>query len=388
MKNLIFITSIIFGVTSIFAQTPQNPLGIYINNVGYSNNSSVNINCGTAPIEFRACLTNGIGGCVSATCPNNWTLPSGWSAGNTSNSGCTITVYPDNTTSGQVSVSIQSGSSTYTASLNLIRNVPSVPVIYGPNPVIVCNGQNVGLDANSSNGYTYTWSAEGGAQVSVTGFASANISASGTGKVKVRGNADPSSGCPNSDWAEVNVYVTPVIVSKTVNGSAAQSANYVSGSAQLGVFTANSANNCNWSIDGGSGSISPSGFNCYASISGSFLRVKGQTSNNCGNGESYVFYLLNGSGYRMASSNPTKSGSPIQVVFDDKRLAEDLLEDMTLFSEKEKQVYKFDKEEAKISKYFKDKEDVEISTKGLEKGLYYLHVSLGGKKYTERLVIE
>ena len=61
---------------------------------------------------------------------------------------------------------------------------------------------------------------------------------------------------------------------------------------------------------------------------------------------------------------------------------------MTLFSEKEKQVYKFDKEEAKTGKYFKDKEDVEISTKGLEKGLYYLHISLGGKKYTERLVVE
>ncbi|MCU0341534.1 MAG: hypothetical protein MUE30_16785, partial [Spirosomaceae bacterium] len=138
--------------------------------------------------------------------------------------------------------------------------------------------------------------------------------------------------------------------------------------------------------EGGSGNISPNGFTCSVSTSG-FLRVRAHTSNQCVNGEAYVFYLLNGSGYRMASPNPTK-GDKVKVEFVDKQLADDLLNSMVLYNEKEKVMWSFDKASAKTNKHFKDKDFVEIETKDLSKGLYYLHLQIGEKKYIERLGVE
>ena len=389
---------ITYNGNSSTTESPEKPVDVKhigsINNINingstYSNGNTHVHPCSTQPISVSVpnVYTD-----PSQPVTYYWSYPSGWSGPSTSSSSNTsVSVTPSLNQGGTLRVEAQrnDGQCRVSISINIVRPLPTIPTISGNGPAIVCENQVVNLTASASNADSYSWETiSGNISFNNNGNSTVGISATESGQIRVRSYSNSCQVYSGYSFNKDIYFGVPIIVSKTVNGSPAQSANYVSGSAQLGFLTANSANNCNWSIDGGSGYISPSGFNCYASISGSFVRVRGQTSNTCGNGESYVFYLLNGSGYRMASSNPTKSGSPIQVVFDDKRLAEDLLEDMTLFSEKEKQVYKFDIEEAKTSKYFKDKENVEISTKGLEKGLYYLRVSLGGKKYTERLVVE
>ena len=245
----------------------------------------------------------------------NGSIPSGWSTLDYSYYGYSPLPVSIDQNGGTIRFEIFSVGGGYFITLNVKRvsalsfsTVPNLGNNQSGTASVSVN--NLGLSYNN----TY-WETTGGLRVN--GNMSATIGgdpASATmsttnfgGKLRVRAN----NNCGQSgDWIET-VIGTPYILSKTVNGSPAQSANYVGSSAVLNVLTDGTANNCTWSIDGGSGSISPSGLSCNIYISGSFLRVRTQPTNQYGSGESYVFYLLNGSGYRMASSNPTKSGSPI-----------------------------------------------------------------------------
>lgn len=205
------------------------------------------------------------------------------------------------------------------------------------------------------------------------------------GKLRVRAN----NTCEQAgDWTEI-VVGPPYITGKTVNGSPSQNMNYVNGGAYLLLFTDNTATGANWNIDGGSGSISPYGVSCHAYPS-PFMRLQATATNQFGSGESYMYYIQdNGySGYRMASSNPSKSGDKIQIEFPDAKYADDLVESLALYNEKEKTVWLLSKEGAKTSKQFKDNNSVEIDTRKLNSGIYYLHIQIASKKYIERLVIE
>ncbi len=388
MKNII--QSICLTVFISHSAVSQiNLYYVYLDNVPYLNGSNVTLNCGVQNIQVQACFSNGLGGCVSAQCPNTISLPLNWSSGNTSNNGCSVAVTTDATTGGRIAITAKEGGKDYPFYLDIVRPIPPSPSILGlSNPTILCNGQS----QNATAGFTaftsyYQWGSDGSTQVSPYGNVSSNamVTTTGIGKVKVKAIADPATGCPNSDWTSINVYSTPIISSKTVNGSAAQPTNYTGSSPTLNVYTNNSANNCTWSIVNGSGFLSSNGFTCGASIYGSFLQVKAQTGNNCGNGESYTFYLVKNS-YRMASPNPVKAGTAIRVEFDDKKAAEATVESMVLYNEKQKIVWSLDKTEAQ--NYFKEKTYFDIETKGIPSGTYYLHLQIADKKQIERLIIE
>lgn len=259
------------------------------------------------------------------------------------------------------------------------------------------------LGANQSNTYqvqanylsttfsSFTWEATGGAQVngssSYSGTSTSATISTGAygGKLRVRAN----NTCGQAgDWTEI-IVGPPYIAGKTVNGSPAQNMNYVNGGAYLLLFTDNTATGANWNIDGGSGSISPNGVSCQAYPS-SFMRLQATATNQFGSGESYMFYLQDNSysGYRMASSNPTKKGDKIRVEFADAQYADDLLEGLRLYNEKGKAIWSLSKAEAKTGKFFKDKNFVEIDTEKQNRGVYYLHLQIADKKYIERLGIE
>jgi hypothetical protein len=88
----------------------------------------------------------------------------------------------------------------------------------------------------------------------------------------------------------------------------------------------------------------------------------------------------------MASPNPTKAGTAIRVEFDDKKAAEATVETVVLYNEKQKMIWSLDKVEAK--NYFKQKDYLDIDTKGMASGTYYLNLQIAGKKSVERLIIE
>ncbi len=262
------------------------------------------------------------------------------------------------------------------------------PTTFAATPNLYAN-QSATFQVNVGNQLPYSsllWETTNGLRVnggmSFSGGTSATISTTGFGG-RVRVRAVNSCG-GYGDQIDMAVG-PPYISSKTVNGSAAQSTNYTGSSPTLNVYTENTANNCTWSIVSGSGFLSSNGFTCGANIYGSFLQVKAQTTNAFGNGESYTFYLIKSS-YRMASPNPVKSGTAIRVEFDDKKAAEATVEGVVLYNEKQKAVWSLDKTEAQ--NHFKEKDYLDIETKGMVSGTYYLNLQIAGKKQVERLIIE
>lgn len=266
----------------------------------------------------------------------------------------------------------------------------STPGLYGSN-----QSATYQVDVGTQIPYsTISWQTTGGLRVngntSYTGGTSTTVSTTSFGgKLKVRSN---NSCGGNGDWTSEIVVGIPYISSVLVNGSSPQYPNYVNSSAVMNVWTDNTASACSWTVEGGFGTIYPdiySPYNCEAYPNG-FMRVQAQTSNQFGNGEAFMFYIQQDgySGYRMASSNPTKSNDNIRIEFTEAKYADDLVEELALYSEKEKLVWSLSKEGVKSSKCFKDKSFVEIDTRKLSKGVYYLHLQIGGKKYSERLSIE
>lgn len=324
------------------------------------------------------------------------TTPSGWNSTNYANSGGGssypwVYAYVVPYTGQQGTLTLKFKNSSTQISVNAKLGPPvtfsSTPGLYGAS-----QSDTYTVNVGSQIGYsTIGWETTGGLRVNSstsasTSGTSATISTTSFGGIlKVRANNSCGGG---GDW--INMVVgTPYITDKIVNGSPSQSMNYVYGGAYLNLYTDNTATGADWTIDAGSGSISPYGTSCHAYPS-PFMRLQATATNTYGSGESYMFYIQdNGySGYRMASSNPTKSGDKVRIEFPDAKYADDLVESVALYSEKEKVIWSLSKEEAKTGKFFKDKNFVEIETGKLNKGVYYLHIQIADKKYVERLGIE
>jgi hypothetical protein len=275
--------------------------------------------------------------------------------------------------------------------ININRPLPTQPTLSGSAPTRICSGQTISLQAQGAqNADSYTWETTGGVRVEgqtvFTGGSNAGISATSGGVVRVKSN---SNACQTSSVPSIDRTVffgVPIISNKTVNGSTAQSVNYTNGTAQLVLFTDNSADGANWSIVGGGGNIFPNSLSCYATFN-SFLRVQAQTFSNCGNGESYVFYLIkSGSGFRIASPNPTNS--TVEVAFEYPEVAEDLLDGIALYNEKGKVVKDFDGGKAKKDGYFKIKKSVVLDVSSIDKGTYYLHIAMKENTFKERIIVQ
>lgn len=180
----------------------------------------------------------------------------------------------------------------------------------------------------------------------------------------------------NTSSSATLFYGSPITSDATVNGSTAQSLNRVSnGQAFLSIQSvAGAATSWTWQIDGGSGNISPNGNSCNVSTSG-FIRVRATSSNRCGQGGSYTFYIQNSStsGFRVAP-NPTSTNLSVQ--FDYPEIT-DIVQAVTLYDEKGKPVKDFDGKKAKKDNYFEHNKPVEWDVKNVQKGRYFLHVNYG-----------
>lgn len=184
-------------------------------------------------------------------------------------------------------------------------------------------------------------------------------------------------GFPQNTSSSATVwYGTPLYTNPTVNGSPAQSFNSVSnGQASLAIQSAsNAATSWSWVIDGGSGYIYPNGNSCNVSTSG-FMRVVARSSNRCGQGDSYTFYIQNSStsGLRIA---PNPASSNLAIQFDYPEMTE-AVSAIILYDDKGKIVKSFDGEKAKKEKYFKSNKAVDWDVRDLQKGTYFLHVNYG-----------
>jgi len=369
MKNLLFI-SLLFCSSKALGQI--NPFYIYYNSIPHLTGSTLDTDCSTSTIAVTACLSDGLGGCVSSTC-SNWEFPAGWSS---SGSGCTINVTPNATGGGEIKSTVKSGSSTYQLSLNIVRKIPPTPSI-SPNPLLICSGGNVYIDASFVPfAYGFTWGSEGGASVTSTGFSSANVTATGIGKAKVRADADPSTGCPNSGWGEAYVHFgAPTVNGITVNTS------MCSGYGQT--VTANVLGNptyTNWYVS--SGNASNTYLTDYGSGSAYFnsyvpdcYGLTINMSNACGSSSDGTTICVDDC-FARYSAYPNPSKDVMNIEFGEIKNKESLPEYLDLFEEKSgKKILSIDVQDAINKKTLKSDGVLSIYVGDLPRGIYYLHIT-------------
>lgn len=213
---LLFMASSIHSFAAIYAK-------IRVNGVDYSDNSTADLNCGTLNLTISAIAVDQSGNYYGTKCQSGWAYPSGWQL--ITDNECDKVVQTNSLGEGDLSVTyiIYCGStclSTVTVTIHFKRKIPTTPSV-SPSPILICSGGNQSVTAGYSPFvYSYTWGSEGGASVSSTGFSTGNVTATSSGKAKVRADADPATGCPNSGWGEAYVhYGPPTVDGITVNTS-------------------------------------------------------------------------------------------------------------------------------------------------------------------------
>lgn len=269
-----------------------------------------------------------------------------------------------------------------------VVNVPATPT-FSPSPPTVCNGGSATwtVDPKTTAWSSIQWEGFNGALVngstSYSGGTSVTVSlnsANGYVRARVIDNCGKAS-----DWLGARVG-TPVITSATVNNGPIQYPNYVSNPAQLQVYTDGPGTSYSWSILNGNGSIYPTTSSCQT-YAYNFVRVFAQTSNGCGTGDSFTFYIQ-ADGTNSYRVYPNPADTDLTVAFDYDNYAEKLLNDVTLYNEKSVAVKKFDVADAKAKDQFKQSNAVKMSVKDLAPGTYYLHVQVGDKVNKERISVK
>ncbi len=369
MRYLILVLSLFLSLNT-FGQI--NPFYIYYDGIPHISGSTLDINCSTSTVTATACLSNGMGGCVSSTC-SNWQLPAGWGS---SGSGCSISVTPNSTGGGQLKVKVTSGSSSYDLSLNFVRKVPPTPSVV-ESSLLICSGGNVGVYASFVPfAYSYTWASEGGASVSSTGFATANVTATGIGKAKVRANADPSTGCPDSGWGEAYVhYGPPTVNGITVNTSMCTgygqtvSANILGNPTSSSWYVSSGNASNTYLTDYGSGNAY---FNSYiADCYGLTLNM----SNVCGSSSDGTTICVDDC-FARYSAYPNPAKDVINLELSEVRNKDLLPESIELFEEKSaKKVKSIDVKAAFDKQVLKSDGIFRIEVGDLPRGIYYLHIN-------------
>jgi hypothetical protein len=212
---------------------------------------------------------------------------------------------------------------------------------------------------------------------------------SATAVVKATSNgsvlATANNACQVPQSANRQIFFsTPTISSNTVNGTPAQSVNFIDNPAYLVTISNYPSVTYSWSIANGTGSIYPNGNNCVA-YAYPFVRVKAQTQNICGLGQSYTYYLYeSGSAFQVTSPNPVED--VVTVRFEDAGLANRYLESIELSSSVQRGIRRFDGIEAGRANYFDHSQEVQFDVRGLSPGMYYLTVQLAGRPFARMLL--
>ena len=157
-----------------------------------------------------------------------------------------------------------------------------------------------------------------------------------------------------------------------------------------------------WRIFGGSGTISPTTgacsytyggttYNktntCYVSTS-DFVRVELYSANSCGAGNgTWTFYLQNGSGFRMTSSNPATNSVSLQFAAD---LIAERVKSVELIKDGDLRTARiFNPGTGAQLAAFRANPTVNFDVTNLTRGKYYLQVVYeDGKKFSEILLLQ
>lgn len=390
-KYILFLFLITSGIQSFAAVYAK----IRINGVDYSNNSTVSLNCGTLNLTISALAIDDSGNYMGTKCQSNWSLPSGWQV--VTDNLCDKEIQTNNLGEGDLTFTyvIYCGTfcqSTTTVTIHFARKIPTTPSI-SPSPILICSGGNQSVSASFTPfTYNYTWGSEGGVSVSSTGFASGNVTATSSGKAKVRADADPATGCPNSGWGEAYVHFgAPTVNGITVNTSMCSGYGQVVTANVLGnptslTWAVTSGNSYNaYLTDYGTGSAY---FNSYVS---DCYGLQISMSNSCGNSSDGTTICVDNCFARYSVyPNPVKE--VISIDFGEVRNKKTLPERVDLFEEKSvKKVKSIDVREAFEKNILKTNGILTINVEDLPRGTYYLHIinseTAGDKLVTQRIVL-
>lgn len=367
MKNTILL--LLFTALSVnsFGQVYAR---LRINGVNYADNSTVDLDCGTLNLTISAVGVDQAGNYYGTKCQNGWAYPSGWQL--ISEDGCDKVVQTNSLGEGTLTATyvIYCGFTciaTPTVTVHFKRRTPPTPIITSSNPILICSGGNENISAGFvPYVYSYTWSSEGGASVSSTGFSTANVTASSSGKVKLRADADPATGCPNSGWAETNVHFGPPVISNPIQWLFDSYSNMYQCS---NIITPFFYTTCTWTLVSGSATLVPNNNDCYVTTTGGAM-VSITASNTCGTSNTVYYDIPAAEGYRMmAYPNPTKNVLTLELKSEDVSSV-DIYSQSSAERVKSVSVKDFVKDNAS-----KEGPKVELNVGDLPRGIYYLHIN-------------
>jgi len=350
-KSILLLLLIALSINS-FGQVYAN---LRINGVNYANNSTVDLDCGTLNLTISAVGVDQSGNYYGTKCQNGWAYPSGWQL--ISADGCDRVTY--------VIYCGVSCIATPTVTVYFKRKIPPTPAITSSNPILICSGGNENISAGFvPYVYSYTWGSEGGASVSSTGFATANVTATSSGKVKLRADADPATGCPNSGWAETNVHYGPPVITNPIQWLFDSYSNMYQCSNIVTPYSS-----CTWTLVSGSATLVPNTNDCYVTTTGGAM-VSVTASNTCGTSNTVYYDIPAAEGYRMmAYPNPTKNVLTLELKSEDVSSV-DIYSQSSAERVKSVPVKDFVKDNAS-----KEGPKVELNVGDLPRGIYYLHIN-------------
>lgn len=180
----------------------------------------------------------------------------------------------------------------------------------------------------------------------------------------------------------------PKLSNALVNGSPASNYGntYVpSGYASLGAsFGGTTGGTITWTQTHGSGTLTPSGTYANIVFSG-FSRVVVTTSNGCGSGQSWTYYLSTESGYYGYRIGPNPAKDQLSVLMETKEMAGELIEGIELYNEATKLCASIGSDKLAAGRY--DKKTIDLDVKALPRGKYFLHVKMKDKILEKHQVI-
>lgn len=360
----------------------------------YNNNGTVAVPCGTRTLTLTASppTTNPSSGVVY-----EWLLPSGWTGSSTTN---TINITADAGTNDALVRLRYRRSDTPGFSLifglNMDRPQVTTPVTANVSGALSCVGTTANLSVSATNATSYTWSSTGSVGVSPTSGATTTATVNSNGSGTITATADNACMSPKSATSNVAVGA-PTLYSITPPNSF----NYINGNTIMSVQSDQPCVSYYWRIFGGSGYINPTSgpcsytyggttynkFNtCYVSTS-DFVRVELSSANACGVGQTHTFYLQNGSGYRMTSSNPATG--TVSLEFTSEFSAENLKSVELIRDGDLRTSHNFSPTNNQQNAAFRSSRTVSFDVSNLPRGRYYLHTLYKeGKKFSEILILQ
>ncbi len=358
----------------------------------YSNNATVPVPCGTRTFTLTAAPPTTS---PSTSVVYQWVLPSGWSGSSTTNS---ITVTAPAGSTDQL-ISLRYRRSDYNCFLqyfDLLMDRPQVgfPSISGLNNDVICSGESKTLTGSATNATSFSWSGTSGITATPNNTANTTLSATQSGTLTLTVN----NACQAPQSVNQSIQAgTPTVYNPVPSGTF----NYINGSAYISVQSLSPCASYHWRIFGGSGYLYPNSGGCNYTFNGinynkgnaanvstsDFVRVEVDIANRCGVGIGHTFYLQNGSGYLMTSSNPATNTVSLQFTseFTAERVKSvELIKDGDL-----RTTHVFKPGNGAELSAFRANRTVNFDVTNLTRGKYYLHVVYeDGKKFSEILILQ